>query len=746
MSESEKLSENVPPRLRIFVSSPGDVNEERVLANRVIKRLADDLRDRVTVEPVFWEHEPLLATASFQDQIIRPSETDIVVCILWSRVGTRLPSHLRRPDGTTYTSGTEYEFEDAVEARRQTGRPDLIVYRKTAEPVVSLADEDALVKRLTQKKALDQFVSKWFHNPDEGTLIAAFHTFLSSAEFEERLETHLRKMVLQRLPVDDGTRTSVSLKPSWTSGSPFRGLQAFDFEHAPIFFGRTKAIGDVLNALRQQAAASRAFVLVLGASGSGKSSLVRAGVLPLLTQPGVVEGVGLWRRAILRPSDAGGNIFQSLTAALIRPEALPELTADGTAADAISRDLRENPKAIALLIKGGLSQAAAELARSQNLAKQPDARLVVFVDQLEELFTSDRTTAEDRRAFVDALSALARSGRVWVIGTLRSDFYPRCAEISELVALKEGAGSYDLMLPSPSEIGQMVRQPAHAAGLRFEEDPASGEHLDDLLRDAAVASPESLPLLEFALEELYRQRTNRGLLTHAAYRALGGVEGALAKKAEEVFTSLTTDVQAAMPRVLRALVTTSEDGSVARKQATLDRSADSPAAKAFIEWFVAARLLTADRTPDGTAIVAVAHEALLRHWPRLVRWLAEDKEFLGTRSRLTTAAARWRQESRSGDFLLPEGKPLAEGKHLLQHRMTDLDDEVKEYVRASDRRVTSRNRRRRVVVTSVLASVLTVLTAFTIFSYAQWQRAEREAQHRRASPGFGRVGPSHCRA
>ncbi len=143
------------------------------------------------------------------------------------------------------------------------------------------------------------------------------------------------------------------------------------------------------------------------------------------------------------------------------------------------------------------------------------------------------------------LDAFARSGRVWVICTLRSDFYPRLANLPKLTALKEGAGQYDLLAPTASEIGQMIRLPTRAAGLHFEEDPASSERLDDRLRDAAAERPEILPLLQFTLEELYQRRTEDGTLTLAAYRELGGVEGSLAQRAETVFKELPADVQAA---------------------------------------------------------------------------------------------------------------------------------------------------------------------------------------------------------
>ena len=147
-----------------------------------------------------------------------------------------------------------------------------------AAPLVSLQDDTALENRRAQKRALDEFVNRWFHDSAEGTLIAAFHPFDSSAEFEERLEEHLRKLIQRRLPA--ATPDVQPTRATWTTGSPFRGLDTFEFEHAPVFFGRTRAVGDVLGALRLQAAAGRPFVLILGASGSGKSSLVRGSPAP----------------------------------------------------------------------------------------------------------------------------------------------------------------------------------------------------------------------------------------------------------------------------------------------------------------------------------------------------------------------------------------------------------------------------------------------------------------------------------
>jgi hypothetical protein len=131
--------------LRIFISSPGDVAEERVIANNLVRRLSDEFEQQFRIEPVFWEHEPLLATSTFQKQIPPPRDCEVAICILWSRIGTRLPADITRtrdtrfgPAGSRYASGTEYEFEDAALGFEENGKPDLLVYRKTSTPMVSL--------------------------------------------------------------------------------------------------------------------------------------------------------------------------------------------------------------------------------------------------------------------------------------------------------------------------------------------------------------------------------------------------------------------------------------------------------------------------------------------------------------------------------------------------------------------------------------------------------------------------------
>jgi tetratricopeptide (TPR) repeat protein len=712
--------------LRFFISSPGDVFEERAIASRVLERLQSEYVGRVVLEPVLWEHEPLVATSTFQTQIVPPSETDVVISILWSRLGTKLPEQFKRADGSRYESGTEFEFEEAIEGFRRNGKPDLLVYRKTAPPSVRLDDEKDLMERLAQKKKLDEFVGRWFHDKAEGTLVAAFHPFESPSDFEILVENHLRKLIDRNLPRSAAATSEA--RAVWKKGSPFRGLEAFDFEHAQVFFGRTRAVSDILNALRKQSADGRAFVLILGMSGGGKSSVVRAGVLPMLTRPGVIEGVGLWRRAVFRPTDVRGDLFEGLGNALIREHALPSLDPDGNGPDELAQAFRESPQAATALVRNALVREEAESGK-QN------ARLALVIDQMEEMYTQEEILPEHRQAFFDVIDSFARSGRVWVMCTLRSDFYPRLANLPKLGALKEGAGQYDLMPPTASEIGQMIRLPANAAGLRFEEDPASSERLDDMLRDAAAGHREILPLLQFTLEELYQRRTEDGMLTLAAYRELGGVEGSLAQRAESLFKQLPDDVEAQLPKVLNALVSVGQDGqaAVGRKRSPWGDVAKDRS-RVLVDTFVENRLFVTELADDGSAVVTVAHEALLWHWPRVQEWVAQNRENLRIRGRVSAAAELWESEDRPSDLLLPTGKPLVEAESLLEHGI-ELSQDENRFIQASIARARRIQRVKIGVVATVAAlAFLAIVSAF--LANHQRSRAMAEAETAKETTNF----------
>ena len=194
--EKNRLRKQLAPRLRVFISSPSDVDPERVQAKRVIDRLNEELAGKVYMIPILWEDEPLRASETAQTQIIAPRDTDIYIGIFWSRMGTMLPDHIRRPDGSRYGSGTEFEFEDALAGHEESKRPEILVYRKTAQTTVVLDDRATVLGRLDQKEKLEQFIRQWFSTEDGLSIARVYHAFESVEQFENIFERHIRKLAL----------------------------------------------------------------------------------------------------------------------------------------------------------------------------------------------------------------------------------------------------------------------------------------------------------------------------------------------------------------------------------------------------------------------------------------------------------------------------------------------------------------------------------------------------------------------
>ncbi len=698
--------------LKIFISSPGDVRPERLIAERVVQRLDREFTYHCRIEPVLWERKPLVATKHFQDDIPLPSSSDIVLVIVWTRLGTPLPSprFFGAMTGARVT-GTEWEFEEAYKANAEHGTPDLLVYRKTAPSLVSLRGDEAEGRRL-QAGMVDDFIHQWFIDSRDGTFKAASHTFEHPAELEELLESHLRAKIIERLgdvPEMHGIR--------WHKGSPFRGLESFEIEHAQVFFGRTRARHELRQNLTARLEAGCPFLLVMGASGSGKSSLVKAAMLPDLQLPGMLPNFGKVHFAVMRPSDHGGDPDMALAAALLSAKALPGLPPGLEKLAAAPPD--ELARQVVLELQA-LSQAA-------QLAPPWEARLVLVVDQLEEIF-AETVTSTQRTAFVAKMETLARSGVV-VMATMRSDFFDRLETLPQLVALSEGIGRTLLLSPDDAEIGQIIRQPAQEAGLTFEV--RDGIPLDETLRMAAAAEPGVLPLLEFTLDQLWHKRTDEGQLTIAAYDDLGGLKGAIGRRAEDIFLAQPAEVRSALPAVLFALARAEqgEKGRIMANSAPMAGFAAGSPERCLVDALLApaARLLVTNDKGD----LRVAHEALLSHWARAHELVESDRADLQVREKLLGAFAEWSKESgrKRDSLLLQGGLPLSQAEDLLIRRRGELKAELIGYIEASTAYNQRKIRRLKIAVVAfaLLAVIACVGSWFGFTGQAAAIKRERQA-------------------
>ena len=664
---------------RIFISSPSDVNPERLISRRVVERLDREFSYHFRLETLLWEREPLVATEHFQTMILPPSRTDIVIVLLWSRLGSPLPrdQFTGAVSGRQPVTGTEWEFEDALKAYREVGKPDMLLYRKKANISSDLNDESEVMQKLQQKKLVEEFLRRWFVDESDGTFKAASHVFETSAEFEEMLETHLRSLLRERLQIPESGESPSGIR--WHQGSPFRGLESFGMEHSEVFFGRLAARNELRELLGRRVR-DAAFLMVQGASGSGKSSLVKAGLLPDLLLPGMIERVGLCRYLMMRPGDVSGDLVTGFASRLQGETALPEIAQESWDVPSLARQLRLEPQLALVPLRKGLELAK----KTAQLTDAAEARLVVVIDQFEELFTLPGIQEEQRFGFVQLLDILARSGFVWVIATMRSDFVHRLEELPLLKELTR-EGTYQLYPPEEHELGHVIEKPARMAGLRFEVDGKTGLCLSEEIRNTASRQPNSLPLLEFVLEQLWQQKTADGMLTFAAYHAMGGLQGALGRRAEELFAGQDENIRNALPEVLRLLVTFGQDrqGQATARVVPMVQFHEGTPARMLVEALLApdARLLVADDSG-----VRVAHEALFTHWDRARRQIDSDRRDLMVRNRLEKAAALWRETEKKKEkdsLLLPPGVPLVEGKDLLHRWNLELEPAIVEFIRRS---------------------------------------------------------------
>jgi hypothetical protein len=574
--------------------------------------------------------------------------------------------------------------------------------------------------------------------------------------------------------------------------NPFRGLEFFDFEQAPFFHGRTKAIEGVLDVLQQQVAAKKPFILVLGPEGSGKTSLVKAGILPVLTQTGITGGNGSWRLALTRPTGGGpGDPFDALATALLKESALPEFPDAGTRNgwQNLAAELREAPENAALRLRETLqylsvqaldhlldeqqievplpnSEASVELPRRNRLGRvESGVQLALVVDELEDLFVAG-FAPELQQRYIAALGALVKWRVVFGIALLRSDFYTafqECCRLKDSAILNQPelsvrnidlievlTGRFDLHPPSPQEVAEMIRMPAESVGLRFELDPETGRSLDAALLKAATTDPQPLPLLEHILCQLYRRRLPRkdGLIRWSDYRELGEFEGALPNHAESVFLALDGDAQAALKPVIRQLVYfgLGEGGGFIRRTVSYRDLVSSPEFSAhrkagagrLIDQFVKEGLFHSETGADGEVLVRVTQECLLRKWPRVRQLLNEDVELLRTRDRLESGFKLWLSGGHRGRDLLRTRSGVHEAKALLRSFRASLSEAQIDYLRKS---LKAQNRRRWVRSAAILAAVAGLL-APVIIAGIQWLSADVERKAEQSSGPGGRIAQS----
>jgi serine/threonine protein kinase/WD40 repeat protein len=507
---------------------------------------------------------------------------------------------------------------------------------------------------------------------------------------------------------------------SLPKANPFKGLHAFQQADYRDFFGR-EALIDTLYRRVDEMIVEEAFLAVVGPSGSGKSSVVKAGLLPRIQRENT--GSYTWYTTEMTP---GSQPFAELAAALlsIATHSLPDLAQRLKAPDA---DL---------------------VAVVQQLVPSEQTGVVLLIDQFEELFTLV-ADEDERLRFIDLITrAVGMPGsRLKIIITLRADFYDMPLRYPALGRLMYQ--HTELVLPLVAEeVGEAIRNPAANVGCVVEE------ILIDRIVEEMARQPGALPLLQYTLRELYERREGR-VITLKSYEALGGISGALATTADTLYKQYDHDGQRAMRQLFLRLVTTTSEGKDTRRRVPqadlLSLGNGHDVMQGIINDCGRARLLTFDHDPTTrSATVEIAHEALLSGWQRLRHWLDEARAVMRLHQSLQIASEEWAQNSYNRSYLA-RGVRLAQFEELAINSDLGLDDQERAFLEASlaehqaeeaalrqqqqreaHQEAIARRRLRLLAISmsalaalGVLASV--IATTLTQRAYAEQQRAARSA-------------------
>ncbi|MCC5603274.1 nSTAND1 domain-containing NTPase [Nostoc favosum] len=483
------------------------------------------------------------------------------------------------------------------------------------------------------------------------------------------------------------------------SPCPYRGLFAFREEDAHLFFGREEFTANLVKAVKR-----KRFVAVVGASGSGKSSLVFAGLTPKLRQ----NTNGLWQIIAFRP---GKNPFEALAAALVNlAQLFPAVCLEkilGLPEDSTNTRLLELDLAISLQ----QNHQSLHIILEKFVQHQFGTRVLLIADQFEELYTL--CPEAQRQPFLDLLlNAYSFTPAFTIVLTLRADFYSYALSYRPFSDALQGA-VYNLGPMNREELRRVIEQPAKQMQVGLETG------LTNQLIDEIDKQPGRLPLLEFALTQLWSKQQNR-LLTHQAYQEIGGVEEALANHAEAVYAQLPEADRQRTQQIFIQLVRLGDQTEATRRLAT--REEIRPENWYLVTHLASSRLVVTNRN-ESTAeeTVEIVHEALIRSWGRLEHWLLVDGDFLRWREQLRLAIRQWENSGHDRGALL-RGKPLIGAQEWQVQRWQELSINEIQFIEHSwelrEFEFQQQQRRRQLAISSLVAGLI---LALSLAGFAWWQ-------------------------
>ena len=500
--------------------------------------------------------------------------------------------------------------------------------------------------------------------------------------------------------------------------SPYAGLSSFQEADADRFFGRGREIAALVNRI-----SDRPLLGIVGPSGTGKSSFVRAGLVPVLKRSG-----SAWEALVIRP---GRNPLAAL-ASIVAP-----LMSSSTS---VEQDIHEQQK----LVERLYTEPGYVGSVLRNRARREKRKILLFIDQFEELYTLVPDLKE-RLAYTACLSGIAddATSPIRVILSIRSDFLDRVPEDEQFMG-ELSQGLYFLTPPNREGLKDALVQPAEMAGYRFES-PAMVDNMLEHLE----ATQGALPLLQFAATQLWELRDpSHRMLTERAYESIGGIAGALASHADSVLAGMTTQERTLVRALFLRLVTPERTRAIVSVDEVRELTKDAGEMQRLIDNLVQARLLVV-QTGGGAsgATVEIVHESLLHSWPTLRRWLDEGQEDAGFLEQLRNAARQW-QAKNFDDNLLWRGEMVEEAQRFQRRFRGELPQLQQDFLEAVFSQAKKGRRLRQVLLVGstafLLVLVIAAAVALVVIRNAQ-QAAERNAVVAQAAEAAARTAAETAR-
>ena len=449
-------------------------------------------------------------------------------------------------------------------------------------------------------------------------------------------------------------------------GNPYVGLRSFRYDENAIFYGRRHTINLIEEKFTRSLHDKAPCLFVLGESGSGKSSLVRAGLLPDIIEFGWVENTQ-WKWFDIMPSQFRGNVYNGILSKLV--EAFPVL----------------NEKAIGKDLMMGKEVNFDHL--SDILPDKTDESVLFFIDQFEEIFTDPLITEEERIRTFGLLRGMASTHKIWMIFSMRNDFYHRFTAYPVLSELKNDSILFDLPKIRYSEIQEILEEPAKKAGLKWETNE-QGIPLNRTILQDISSGVDDLPLIEFALSELYNLRNEHNVLTYKAYEDIGKIDGAVVKYVDNFYNTLSEKEKELFYQILSALVAPSLENKnlYVRKTALLKDLQKTELHRNLLSNLINSHILISGKDENNEATVSIVHEILISSWKVIQDWIEQEKYFIDANNHYENLSKYWTKQNKTKDNLLQGAAVMKESEYFLYSWENNCSANVKDFLFASIKR------------------------------------------------------------